>query len=706
MSELRLLFQIALRNLFASFLNVVIGGIILVGTTLFVVGGSLLGSVDSAMSKSITASLAGNLQIYSDKSKDELALFGSWQTPDISPMTDFAAVKAPLMAVENIKAIVPMGVSGASVTYGNTVDQILERFRKAVGAKDRTRIESLKSHVRQMLRVIQADYQKYAVLSTKQAVDQDGLRDLAKASSNEFWGGFDRDPLGHLEFLENRIAQLVPDADFIYLGYVGTNLDQFKESFDRMEVVDGQMVPRGQRGMLLSKYVYEKEFKLLTAYRLDKIREAIEEEGKTIATDPDLRLLVKQNQTQLREFMLQLDPLDSKKAVSALQRFLKAEARPSGASLAREADALKEAALPKLLGSFFETTDSNFAERYKFFYAELAPLVELYRLKPGDFLPIKSFTKGGYMQSVNVKVYGTFRFKGLEKSGLAGGASLMDLMTFRDLYGYVTPEKLAESAALKKASGAAFVERENAEAELFGGSTVVGTDGQKKIDDQAQMGGVKYGNTAEALNSRVYSPDEIEKGVALNAAIILKDPSRLSRTQREIEALVKKENLNLRVVSWQKAAGNLGQFVFVAKFALYFSVFIIFVVALVIINNAVMMATLQRIREIGTMRAIGAQRSFVLSLVVIETLCLGLVFGLVGTVLGSAIVKWLGVKGIPAGNEFMYFFFSGPRLYATVGMGSLVGAFIIISIVTSVSALYPAIIATRVSPVRAMQSDD
>jgi ABC-type antimicrobial peptide transport system permease subunit len=111
-------------------------------------------------------------------------------------------------------------------------------------------------------------------------------------------------------------------------------------------------------------------------------------------------------------------------------------------------------------------------------------------------------------------------------------------------------------------------------------------------------------------------------------------------------------------------------------------------------------------REIGTMRAIGAQRGFVLSLVVIETVLLGLVFGAAGTGLGAVIVHYLGNVGIPAGNEFLYFFFSGPRLYVDLGVGSLVGALLIICLVTTISALYPAIIATRVSPVQAMQSED
>ena len=41
----------------------------------------------------------------------------------------------------------------------------------------------------------------------------------------------------------------------------------------------------------------------------------------------------------------------------------------------------------------------------------------------GDTLTITAFTRSGYVQSVNVKVYGTFQFRGLEKSALAGAST-------------------------------------------------------------------------------------------------------------------------------------------------------------------------------------------------------------------------------------------------------------------------------------------
>ncbi len=688
-----LLLKISLRNIFSHFLNIVIGLIILVGTLLFVVGGSMVDSMDKAMSRSIIGSVAGNAQVYQGTSKDTPSLFESWQIPDLDPIPDFSKIKGPLMSHPNVAAVVPEGINTAIVVYGNTIDQILEKLRNSENPKNKAskeKIESLKAHVRQMVSVIQTDMGKLGKIAAKGSVDPQSIKDLAVASSDSFWNSFDRDPLNHLEFLENKIAYLVPDSDQIFLSYVGTDLDAYQKAFDRMEVVDGQMVPPGHRGMLISKYVYEEQFKLKAAHRLDQIHEAITQKYKKIAKDPDLQDLVRQNKMQTREIVLQLDPLSTQKAVSILQGTLGS----------------KETDIAKLLASFFDMNDSNFEARYKLFYDQLAPMVELYRLNPGDILTIKTYTKSGFVEAVNVKIYGTFQFKGLEKSGTAGALNLMDLMSFRDLYGYVTPEKIAETKEIQKEAGAKFVSRDNAEADLFGSSAApeIESATNHHIDAKAVLGGVKAQRTD--LNAQVYTQAEVEKGMVMGAAILLKDSSKLKETMKDLQEICDKNQLGLKVIDWQKAAGNLGQFVFVAKIILFLATAIIFVVALVIINNAVVMATLQRIREIGTMRAIGARKGFVLAMVLTETVVLGFVFGSIGAFLGSSFVLWLQHVGVPAGNDFMFFFFSGPKLFPFLSAGSLIGAFFVVIIVTCLSALYPAVMATQVTPIQAMASED
>jgi ABC-type antimicrobial peptide transport system permease subunit len=139
---------------------------------------------------------------------------------------------------------------------------------------------------------------------------------------------------------------------------------------------------------------------------------------------------------------------------------------------------------------------------------------------------------------------------------------------------------------------------------------------------------------------------------------------------------------------------------------LYTAVIIIFLVALIIINNALVMATLERVREFGTLRAIGAQRRFIWSMLVLESVVTGILFGVIGILLGTLVVSWLGHRGIPAWNDIVTFFFSGPRLYPELSSKNLGLALIIVLVVSVISSTYPAWIAMRVSPRQAMQSEE
>lgn len=698
----QLLVQIAMRNLVASRLKTfIIGGIIFVGTVMVVVGGSLLDSVETSMARSVVGSVAGHLQIYSSKSKDELAIFGSMGggDADLAAIDDFAKIRTALETLPNVDKVVPMGISGAIVTSGNTIDLTLASLREAITKSQAgetspeltEQLTSLKQHVQAQAKVVASDLNNLEVLASSDLIPPESRELVTQASTDTYWQEFDQDPLNKLESLENRMAPLATDADVVFLRYVGTDMDSFANSFDRLEIVDGIAVPKGQRGFLFAKFFYEDRLKLKTARRLDKIEEALKDSGRKIATDQELQRYVKSNVDQIREIVLQMDPIRTRKAVEKLQALLKST----------------DTNISALLASYFEMNDGNFAERYAFFYRELAPLVQLYRIKVGDTLTIKAVTRTGFIQSVNVKVYGTFQFKGLEKSALAGALNLMDLMSFRDLYGYLTSEKAAEFAKMKESVGAKDVNRENAEAELFGGGNTVVADAQNGMVELSQeLDGNAGALRQEDITRRIYSQEEIEQGVVLNAAVMLKDPALLEQTKADIEALSAKEGLGLSVVSWQKAAGLLGQFAVLLRLVLVIAVFIIFVVALVVINNAMMMATLERVREIGTLRAIGAQRGFVMQMLLVETIVVGIVFGTAGAAAGTGIVMAIQKAGIPAVNDFMYFLFSGPRLRPDIGSANLVAAFFIVLLVSGFSSFYPAFLATRVSPLQAMQSDE
>jgi ABC-type lipoprotein release transport system permease subunit len=702
LSTFALTVQIAFRNLFASKLKtIIVGGIIFFGGFLVVLLGSLVDSIDHSMSRSVVGSVAGHIQVYSAESKDEVEVMGgfSMEGADLEPL-DFGKIQQALLTVPNVKSVVPMGISGAIVASGNTIDLALEKLRETVrqrskggSAEYQGKYEAQKAYVRHMIQVLRTDRENMGKVRQETAQDREEAAAIQRGASDEFWAGFDKDPLEGLEFLENKVAPAATDADMLFLRYVGTDPAQFSKTFDRLKIVDGQAIPPGKRGFLFSKYVYEEQLKLKTAHRLDKIKVAIQERSKKIATDPELERFVRENSTQVRELLLQLDEPKTLIFRSKLQKELGSTETDVG----------------KLLSSFFKTTDENFMRRYSFFYEQLAPSLELYRVRVGDTLVIKAFTKGGYVQSVKLRVYGTFAFQGLETSPLAGALSLMDMVSFRELYGFLTTEKKAEIDALKAASGAKEVSRDNAEAELFGhvdegGKTVEATitPGLPKVEGE----GLGARLRREDLVDKVFDPKELGSGVVLNAAVILDDPNKLDQTIKAIEAKGKDTGLPLKAVSWQKASGFIGQMVGAMHGILSLIILIIFTVALVIINNALVMATLQRVPEIGTLRAVGAQRRFVLAMLVIEALVVGAVFGALGAGVGALATLGLKAVGIPAGNDVVSFFFSGPRLHPTLGTGNVIGALVIVFLVSALSSLYPAWLAMRVTPRQAMATED
>jgi ABC-type lipoprotein release transport system permease subunit len=706
----RVLLRIAFRNLVASRVRtVIIGLIVLVGALIVVVGASLMESIDRGMRTSIQGSLGGQLQVYQSTSEGQLELYGGLRGESLlDPIPDFARVKAALSKVPNVKMIVPMGIDQALVATGNAFDVALEKLRGDVRALQanprdeaaRRGLEARKSHVQRLIALLSDDLNQARVLVDPNGRDAALRRaqraDLDHAAAPAFWEEFERDRLAGLEFLENKVAPLAMDSGFTFIRYVGTDVDAFMKAFDLAEIAEGKVIPPGQRGILLGKQYAEEWLKLKNARRLDQIKDKRDRFRARIAREEELQRWVKDTRSRAREILVQLDPLQAAEAERRLRPALQAP---------------RDEALPALLARLFDLDDANFDDRYRIFYAELAPLLRLYQISVGDVITIKAPGKTGAFNSVNVKVYGFIQFKGIEKSGIAGTTSVMDLQSFRDLYGYVTKDKAEEASLIRAQMGATELSREDAEAALFGGGAaapLVGTSRTAAIDDRALLAGVgEKRKAALAQETRAYTQEEIDGGVALNAAILLDDPTRLRQSQAAIQAAADAAGLKLKVIDWEAASGMVGQFVLLLRGILVFALVIFFGVALVIINNAMVMAALARVKEVGTMRAIGAQRRFVVAMLLVEIVAVSVVFGLAGAALGGGVVALIrAAGGIPASTDLLFFLFSGPSLMPRIGGSAVAASLILVLGVAVASALYPAWIAMRVTPVEAMSTED
>lgn len=75
--------------------------------------------------------------------------------------------------------------------------------------------------------------------------------------------------------------------------------------------------------------------------------------------------------------------------------------------------------------------------------------------------------------------------------------------------------------------------------------------------------------------------------------------------------------------------------------------FVLFVIALTVIANTMLMSVFERIREIGTLLAVGVKRVQVLQLFVLEAAILGLIGGLLGATVGQTALRIISRIGIP-----------------------------------------------------------
>ncbi|MBF0361875.1 MAG: ABC transporter permease [Oligoflexia bacterium] len=716
-----MLLKIAFRNLFSRKLRtVIVGSILFSASVLAIIGGALVESIAISMKKSLTESLAGDIQIYSSKATEKFSIIGNQEGNffDVKELDDFAKIKRVLgEKVPNISAIIPQGVNFAYINPGNILDNKLEKLRELVlrGEKQITKqiseqtTDQITNHIRNIIKDISLTYESSFSMVGALSEDEkeESKRNINIVMKDDFWKPFNHfnDSTNdskkvldaNLEFLENKIAPLIVDDTQMYFYYIGTIPHQFMNNFPLAELVKGDAIPQGKRGFLFNDYVYETQNKHRVARRLDEIKKKLERDKEKISKSKVIKDLINANIEQVGEIYGQMTQTEVEYLKMDLIRFLSINTNSN-----TNADTTKD--IKKLLEEFFNMNDENFFQRYNYFYTYIAPKIILYRIKIGDTFPMKAFTRSGYSSSVNLKVYGTFRFKNFEHSPIAGNFNIMDLMSFRDLYGYMSSDRKEENKKLQEEMDKFSMQTDGEELFAKKGNININID-VKKNTFTAEVKTVSRKKINQDLLNQTYSDLEMENGVVINAAIILKDKSKTNQTLQEIQKVSADEKLNLKVVDWQEVTGSLGQFVTVIRAILYGLLTVILTIAIFIIMNSMLMSALERTKEIGTMRAIGASKKYILKLIMLETFAMGSIFSILGIGVGMATVFYFKSRGIPAPTDIFLFLFSGPRLYLSLHPIYALVVYFVVVCVSLLSSIYPAHIAVNVSPIRAMQRD-
>ena len=122
-------------------------------------------------------------------------------------------------------------------------------------------------------------------------------------------------------------------------------------------------------------------------------------------------------------------------------------------------------------------------------------------------------------------------------------------------------------------------------------------------------------------------------------------------------------------------------------------------IVLISIMNVMIMAVYERIREIGTIAAIGTLPKKILSMFVIEGFSLGVLGALIGNIIGVSVVYILNIAKI----TFNFGRQTGLILSPTVGPTDILAISIIVIIVSVLASLQPAFKASRMEPIEALR---
>jgi ABC-type lipoprotein release transport system permease subunit len=165
------------------------------------------------------------------------------------------------------------------------------------------------------------------------------------------------------------------------------------------------------------------------------------------------------------------------------------------------------------------------------------------------------------------------------------------------------------------------------------------------------------------------------------------------------------------VLDWRTLAPEMVTLVRVTDLAGMLVLLLVFIAAAAGVANTMVMATFERTREFGMLLALGTHPARLIRLVVAESIALGAVGAVLGSVVGIVLVaithrtgidySWLAGSG-PSELSFAGLRFS-LRFYPTLGVVDVVRAVAAVCVTSLAAATGPALRASRLQPVQALR---
>jgi putative ABC transport system permease protein len=197
----------------------------------------------------------------------------------------------------------------------------------------------------------------------------------------------------------------------------------------------------------------------------------------------------------------------------------------------------------------------------------------------------------------------------------------------------------------------------------------------------------------------------VENGISMLAVKIEKE-KEVNPTINNMNQVFQEKNMNIRAYSWKESAKTVIAIGAAEDAETAVMLIIILSIGMIGIINNIILSSLERTREIGTMKALGMREWEIVSVFMVEATGLGILGGLAGCLLGFVGVWWITEIGYDlsyiGGDMSLYGVPIIDKIYGVWNFSSFVFIFFFGIIVALFSSIGPAYWAAHKDPVKAI----
>jgi ABC-type lipoprotein release transport system permease subunit len=165
----------------------------------------------------------------------------------------------------------------------------------------------------------------------------------------------------------------------------------------------------------------------------------------------------------------------------------------------------------------------------------------------------------------------------------------------------------------------------------------------------------------------------------------------------------KLEPYGLTAVNWRLAAGTSAILITLIMVLFNSGIFLVGLCGIIAIINILLISVFRRVREIGTLRAIGASDSYLRFLIYAENIIVATLSGLSGVLFGLIFIKWINTINLKISNKLLVSIMNGQILQIEYMPVIAVYSFLLAVILGLIVTIYPVETAVRIEPVSAVQ---